>query len=294
MHRERNNVYVSNRYDGWNRPKPVHKKKRRRPFLIFTILILISFGAIYSWIFLLPAFETGPSVSDTKESMTAVIDSHPTYDIGVSLVDIKSGEKINYGNTDAFTAASTAKVLTAAITMNAIESGDLSPQEEIKDHPVSWHLQQMINQSNNESWKALNYNFGEKRMEAYAKKLNLKSYEYKNNMISAPDMAILLSKLYKRELMNEQHTKQILGYMQNTNEESFIPAVADTGEIAVYHKYGWVDNYIHDVGILVSGETKWAIAIYTHPNDGMTDANESRDIIHSITQIVVNELTPES
>lgn len=283
-------MYVSHRYDGWNRPKPVHKKKRRRPFLIFTILLVIGFSAIYSWIFLLPAFDSGPSVNDTEQSITAVIDSHPTYDIGVSLVDIESGEKIDLGKTNAFIAASTTKVLTAAITMDAVESGRLSLQKEIDDHQVSWHLQQMINQSNNESWRSLNHTFGEKKMEAYAKSLKLNSYEYKKNIISAPDMTILLTKLYKRELMNEKHTKQILGYMQNTNEDSLIPAIADTSEITVYHKYGWVDNYVHDVGILVSGDTRWAIAIYTHPNDGMTDANESRDIIHSITGVVTRTI----
>lgn len=290
MHREKNNVYVSHRYEGWNRPSPVHKKKRRRPFLIFITFILLTFGLIYGWIFLLPAFETGPSIDDTEESINAIIDSHPNYDIGVGLIDTKSDKAIILGDTKPFTAASTTKVLTAAITMNAVESGKLSLEKEINDHTVSWHLQQMVNQSNNESWQALNYTFGEKKIEAYAKKIGLSSYKYKGNILSAGDMAKLLSKLYKGQLMNPAHTKQILGYMQHTNDDSFIPAIADTNEITVYHKYGWLDNYVHDTAILVKNDTKWALAIYTHPNDGTTDNNESRNIIHSITQVVVDEL----
>ncbi len=285
----RNEEFVDRRHSGWNRPSPV-KVKKKHPFLKFILFLILVFSLVYGWIFLLPTIKTGPSIKDTDVPITAIIDSHPTYDIGVALIDIKSGDRISLGTTKSFTAASTAKVLTAGITMHEIESSNLSMDKKLNNYPVSWHLQQMINQSNNESWAALNHYFGQEKIEAYAKKLGLKSYDYKENLLSASDMTTLLSKLYQEKLMNKEHTKLILGYMQRTNDDSFIPAIADNGNITVYHKYGWLDNYIHDAAILVKGKNKWALTIYTHPNNGMTDNNVSRDIIHAITGVVVKEL----
>ncbi len=286
---KRDEEFISRRYSGWNRPSQVQTKKKR-PFLKFILFLLFVFSIIYGYIFLLPVLMEKPSVEKTKAGITQVINSYPDYDIGVSLLDIDSGDKVSEGKQSAFTAASTTKVLTAALTMHEVESGRLSLNLEIYGYPISWHLEQMINQSNDDSWKALNYKFGKKKMEQYAKSIGLNSYKYDGNLISANDMTTLLAKLYKNELMSEKHTKKILSYMVNTNDDSFIPAIADTQDIRVYHKYGWYENNIHDAAILVTDKSTWVLSIYTHPKDDGSHSSTSKDIIHKITQVVVNQL----
>lgn len=289
---ERENDFVGRRHEGWNRPSPIRKKRKKRPFLIFTLVILLGFGILYSYIFLLPALNQGPDVEKTKDLIAEVIDAHPDYDIGVSIVDVDTQKRIDIGNQSSFTAASTTKLLTAALTMHEIENGKLKLDTEINDSPVSWHLEQMVNQSNNESWKALNHTFGKSKMERYAKSIGLSSYRYEGNTISPQDMGTLLAKLYGNKLMNKDHTGILLGHMVHTNEDSFIPAIADTEDIKVYHKYGWLDSNIHDVAILSTEKDAWALAIYTNPKDNGNNSTTSREIIHQITQIVVDQFSP--
>lgn len=288
MHRE-SKTYVSHRNSGWNRPSAVRRKKKR-PFLKLITVLLVLFAILYGLIFLLPSITYKPSVQSTKESINATIASYPNYNIGVSLIDIKSGENLHTGSRQSFTAASTTKVLTAALTMHEVEAGKLKLSKHINNYPISWHIEQIINQSNDDSWLALNHYFGQKKMEAYAKSIGLSSYNYEKNLLSASDMTKLLSQLYTYKLMDSNHTRQILGYMQHTNNDDFIPAIADTSDITVYHKYGWLGKNIHDGAILVMKDTAWALAIYTNPKNDEGNANTSTEIIHSITQSVVNKL----
>ena len=122
----------------------------------------------------------------------------------------------------------------------------------------------MINQSNNQSWKTLNQNFGQEKCEAYAKPLELDTYNYTDNLISAKDMSKLLTKLYRAELVNKANTKLILGHMRQTNDDSFIPAIAETTKIKVYHKYGWLKQHPRRRD-LESKDKAWVLAIYTNP-----------------------------
>ncbi len=285
--------FVSSRHSGWNRPSPV-KIKKRRPFLKFILLLLVVFSAIYGYIFLLPILTQQPAIEKTTDGINQIIDAHPDYEIGVSLVDIKNSHTVNLGQQSPFTAASTTKLLTAALTMQEVEKGTFTLDDEINDHPISWHLQQMVNQSNNDSWKALNDKLEKKNIEKYAKSIGLNSYNSKENLIAPNDMATLLKKLYGNELMNAENTKTILGFMTNTNEDSFIPAVADTHSIKVYHKYGWFESNIHDVAILTLDESAWAIAIYTHPKNNENNSTTSRDIIHQITEVIVGQLNSKT
>ncbi len=291
VHNERSEEFVSRRYSGWNRPSPVRTKKRR-PFLKLILLLMLIFAGIYAYIFLLPALSQGPSVEKASESIDEIIKSYPEYEIGVSVMDVNTNEKIDLGEQSPFTAASTTKLITAALTMHEIEAGKLSLDTEINDSPVSWHLEQMINQSNNASWKSLNDEFGKKKMENYAKSIGLNTYKYEGNSISPKDMSVLLAKLYKNKLANKENTKIILSHMVHTNDDSFIPTVAETQDIKVYHKYGWYESNIHDVGLLVADKSTWALAVYTHPKDNDNHSTTSRDIIHKVTQATVNQLTP--
>lgn len=294
MNREKDTVYTSHRNSGWNRPKAaVRKKRRRRPFLVLTLLLLIGFGVVYGMIFFAPPAEPKKvsAIQSIKAPITEIINSHPEYNVSVSIVDTKTNESAHLGYRSTYTAASTTKLLTAALTMSEVEAGNLSLDDYIEGSLVSWHLQQMVNQSNNVSWKALNHHSGQEKMEAYAKQLGLDSYSYTDNLISAKDMSKLLTKLYKAELVNEANTKLILGHMRQTNDDSFIPAIAETTDVKVYHKYGWLESNIHDVAVLDSKDKAWVLAIYTNPKDNQQNATISRDLIHTITELVVAKMT---
>ena len=122
------------------------------------------------------------------------------------------------------------------------------------------------------------------KVEAYAKQLELDTYNYTDNLISAKDMSKLLTKLYRAELVNKANTKLILGHMRQTNDDSFIPAIAETTKIKVYHKYGWLKQ--HPRRRDLKAKTKLGCWLSIQTQKQPTNATISRDIIHMVTELV--------
>ena len=68
-------------------------------------------------------------------------------EVGVSLIDLDTGAQTNVGETAAFTAASTTKVLAAAAYLHQVEQGTHSLDETIDGQSAQTLLQNMINVS---------------------------------------------------------------------------------------------------------------------------------------------------
>ena len=101
-------------------------------------------------------------------------------------------------------------------------------------------------------------------------------------------MARLLEQLATGKLLNAEHTAELLGYMQQTNDEDLIPAALGPG-ITVHHKYGVVLGYVHDAALLSAGDRSYAVVIYTWgPDDA--DSADRLDIIHELTHQVTAAL----
>lgn len=207
--------------------------------------------------------------------------------IGVAIENVNTGTVTTYGSTEQFEAASTEKVLSAITYYHLVEKGVLSLNDTVGPYPASYQLQQMINQSNNDSWNAINDAVGgNDELQAYAKSIGLE-YNVDGNLMSVKDMATLLTKLYTGKLLTTEHTKALLSYMQHTNDETLIPSVLPSG-LTVYHKYGeLVDgttNVLHDAAIVTDGSNTYAVVIYS---DGKTGAAARTETITRIAQEVV-------
>jgi beta-lactamase class A len=104
------------------------------------------------------------------------------------------------------------------------------------------------------------------------------------NTMSPASMALLLSKLYAGTLLNKQHTQALLSYMLNTNNETLIPAALPKN-YTTYHKYGDLDDELHDAAIIVHGNQKFAVVIYTK-GSGLVATRTK--LIHEVTQAIVS------
>ena len=101
-------------------------------------------------------------------------------------------------------------------------------------------------------------------------------------------MAHLLAELSEGRLLNQEHTEQLLSYMQDTNDEDLIPAaVPDT--VTVFHKYGLLDDELHDAAILSSAEGSYVLVVYTKGAD-LSDVPQRTAVIHEITEAVTAAL----
>jgi beta-lactamase class A len=114
------------------------------------------------------------------------------------------------------------------------------------------------------------------------------SYDPETNALTPAEMATILAGVYSGTLLTEGHTAQLLSFMQDTNYETLIPAAVPEG-ITVFHKYGLLDDELHDAAVLAQGNTAYALVIYTK-GQGLSDVPERTDVIHQLTQAVADAL----
>lgn len=215
-----------------------------------------------------------------------IIAQNPGIDISVTAIDANTSTSYNFGIQDNFAGASTTKVLTAAAFLHQVEEGTHSLNEALGSSTAQQQIKQMINRSNNDSWALLNKAVGYANLEAYAKSIGASSYQWSGNIITAGDEALILKKLYKRELINEEHTSLVLSYMQNTNNEDMIPVVVPAGA-TFYHKYGQLEDRLHDAAIIDFKDQPIILVIYT--KGGAADGSNYQTriaLVQSLAQTV--------
>jgi beta-lactamase class A len=115
------------------------------------------------------------------------------------------------------------------------------------------------------------------------------SYDLDGNTLTTADMAHVLAELYEGKLLDQEHTEQLLSYMQNTNDEDLIPAALPAG-VTVFHKYGLLGGELHDAAILTTATRGVVLVIYTKGND-LTDVPQRTELIHTIAAAVARTMT---
>lgn len=217
------------------------------------------------------------------QAVQSAAENYPSVQTGVSYIDLDTGEQTDAGETAAFTAASTTKVLTAAAYMHLVEDGQARLDTIIGGSTAQQLIQRMLNISDNSAWSTLNDYIGHTALQQYAISYGLSSYDVNSNTITAHDQAQLLAKLYKNQLTTSSHTKILLSYMQDTNNEDLIPA-ALPAQATVYHKYGYLGGELHDSAIISYQGHTFALVIFTKNNNGtLDDYNERTTLFHAIT-----------
>lgn len=274
-------------------PEPAPHRRRfvsKRSFAIFAAAVLVTLVAFHLFPHPVKA-DTHPQLAKELDS---IITANPSVSIGVALIDLDDNDtSFTYGRITPFTAASTTKILTAASFLHGVEQGSYSLNMPLGISTASWQLQEMVNQSDNDSWSLFLELIGNAQLDAYARQNGLLSFDADSNTISPLDEARLLAKLYQHQLLNTADTSLLLSYMQNTNDETLIPAALPSGAV-VYHKYGELldtdddgsGNFVHDAAIISYHGQHFVLAIYTDKSDDL-DITTRQQIIHNITGDVV-------
>lgn len=90
-----------------------------------------------------------------------------------------------------------------------------------------FQIQTMGQDSNNDSWSLLMDAVGLSGLSEYAASIDV-TYDPEVNTLSTADMAHVLTELFEGRLLDQEHTEQLLSYMQDTNYENLIPATVRT------------------------------------------------------------------
>jgi beta-lactamase class A len=225
-------------------------------------------------------------LSGLESSLSAVTKKYP-YNTSVSVYELNSGKLVQSGDSYPFLAASTTKLLTAFVYLDEVQAGRASLTSKVGGTSAQVQIEQMINKSDNPAWKQLNGILGKERIEAYAKKHGLASYDAERNVVTSDDMARLLAKFYKRELLNEKNTSMVLSMMQNTSEERFIPPAVPKNN-KLYHKAGYLDDRVHDVAIIDNGTTPYILVIYSKDYGPTYNYQTGQKLYKEVTNLVVS------
>lgn len=214
------------------------------------------------------------------QNIEKLIAENPGIEVSVAIRELDSSKSYYYGSSEPFIAASTTKLITAAAYFNAVENGRLTLTKMLGNYNAAWQIKQMINQSNNISWELLNNDVGYKNLASYAKSIGITSFDTTDNSVSAADELLLLEKLHKGTLLNETNTSTLLSHMTNTNFEKLVPAALP--DYKVYHKYGQLNDALHDAAIVMA-EKPFAIVIFTHTPKPSEQTAQTL-LIHEITK----------
>ncbi|HET7528850.1 MAG TPA: serine hydrolase, partial [Candidatus Saccharimonadales bacterium] len=200
-----------------------------------------------------PLVLTADQQSAMESQINAAIKARPDMKVGVAVQDLNNRRTYIYGQTQPFIAASVTKIITAAMYLHGAETGRYSLNKKLSFGTAGYELQQMIVVSDNKAWDDLARVLTHKGMTGYMQEMGVTDYDPQQNTLSAGDVALLLGKLYKGELLNRSDTDLLLSYMKESDYSTYIPASVPTG-INVYHKAGWLTERVNDAAIIDNGK----------------------------------------
>lgn len=231
------------------------------------------------------AISTTPPIDSAKltKQLNSITAQYSDLDVGISVVDLGNNQAYNNGETAAYVGASTTKVLTAALFLHQVEQGKYRLDDKIDGITAANQIKAMIEQSDNDAWKALNDKVGRDFLQSYADGLGL-DYVIANNSLTTADMATLLQKLYSGKLLSKTNTALLLGHMQKSIRSYLGNGLS--ADYKVYHKAGWLDDRVMDSAIVTNGTRSYVLVVFSKSYSGSYDFAAGVTMFEAISQAV--------
>jgi len=127
-----------------------------------------------------------------------------------------------------------------------------------------------------------NYVIGLGVVQTYVNSWRMIQTDMAGNKTSNKDMEILFRNILNGRVVNTALTAELLGFLKDSDFEDRIPGLLPK-DTTVYHKIGTGPGEIHDVGVVVSGKTKYYIGILT---EGVSDADAAATLSAQLSKTV--------
>lgn len=217
--------------------------------------------------------QSAPPQNHYQEIFDKYQQKYPDIDISVDLIDLKNNEQYQLNPDNINIGASTTKLFTASAFLSELEKGKYTFKDPLGSFNTKFQLEQMINQSNNNSWQLFYSLLTIQKIESYTHSIGSKNFKISDNTLKASDMTNYLKKLYKNQLHSEGNTNYLLSLMKETNEDSFLPDLPPS--YIVYHKNGQLEQVVNEAILAIGKDKTLAIAIYTDGKDKWEYENRS-------------------
>lgn len=216
-----------------------------------------------------PKIEYSRSYSNTDKGLSSLLQNYAkdrSGKISVSVVEL-SGQRrrASYGGDRQITAASTYKMLLAMSILKRVESGELSWNDKIVGgRNLNKCFSDMITVSDNDCPLALVKRIGFSNVQADMRALGLSGTNFldtKSFKTSTNDLAKFAAMLQSRQLpISRGSHDRLISAMRNNVYRQGIPA-GTSGSVA--NKVGFLNEFLHDAGIVYSPSGTYALAIMT-------------------------------
>jgi beta-lactamase class A len=213
--------------------------------------------------------------SNTDQKLVGLLNTvaaaHPGY--GISMMKL-GGPSVNVNANKQFEAASTYKLYVAYSVLRAVENGQMSWSDTVAGRTAEKCLEDMIVVSDNDCPVAFKTKLGGwATIESQAHAIGVSSRTSLTGptlLTTANDLSFFLYRLQSGALLNSSSTDRLLNLMKRQKYRDGIPA--GTG-LPVADKVGFVDNVIHDAGIVYSPKGTYVLVIMTTSTwTGIADA----------------------
>lgn len=140
-----------------------------------------------------------------------------------------------------------------------------------------------LQQSDNTAAKILADKIGRNNIQTLMDEFGLTQTDMENNKTSLTDLEILFRKIYNNEVTTPALTKELLGFLLDTDIEDrlprFLPDIT-----TVYHKTGDTVGGIHDVGIVETNGKTYFLGVMT--SDVGNKEQVTKDAIAAISKMI--------
>src|SRR4030067_2826220 len=162
----------------------------------------------------------------------------PGTSISLAIYDLNNDEYFGVNDTEPQHAASVSKVLTAVYVLDQVEKGKASLADPLGAYNIEFQLEKTVNQSDPETWALLDERFKPADQNKFAQAIGLEKTDIRigKNLMAPKDIAILLKKLAKGELLKDYHRDKLFTYMQNTESENYFSPIFKSSGLPFYHK----------------------------------------------------------
>lgn len=215
-----------------------------------------------------PRIEYVRSYSPTNAGLNALLkqfsdDHRGTY--GISLIEL-SGERrrANFNANKQFTAASTYKLFVAYSTLKRVESGKWKWSQEVTGgRNLSQCFDDMIVKSDNPCAETLLRMIGFKEITEEAQALGLKNTTFlrgETPLTTSGDLATFLAILETDQMLSSSSRERLKSAMKRNVFREGIPKGVN-GQVG--NKVGFLDELLHDAGIVYSPNGKYILTVMT-------------------------------
>lgn len=194
-----------------------------------------------------------------------------TGEYGFYVIRLDGSANYGFNEDDIFRAASLMKVPVVTAIYKEIEEGNLSLDDkyilknsdkedgngsmsaypEGKDFTYREIAKFALNQSDNTAFNILEHYLGDRKIQEYIKSFEMNNTSIYDDQTTARDMAQLFEKIKSGQIVNREHSDEILSFMKDTGFDKWMEAGVPE-DLVIEHKYGREVGVVNDAGIVYS------------------------------------------